>query len=144
MRKVSLTSLLWCFTLFLTACGGSSSHSPLQSIKINQQLAGPSAQFTATGIHVDRSQSTPLSVAWYQWTFTSSFLGGNPLYRLSGSPFLPQCTSGIGLTIMAVTPIDPHAPSNGSIPVGVFLDFAQGKTNNEAGFLAQTTQLNCP
>jgi hypothetical protein len=142
VSKLTLASLVGCIVVYFNGCGGNGNYT-LQSIRINQKVAAASSQFTATGIYSDGTQTTPLAVGWFQWTF-SSFLVGTPHYSLRNSPFLPQCASGTALTIMAVAPLDPHAQSSGTIPVGVFQDFALGKTNTEGGFVAGTIQQNCP
>jgi len=74
----------------------------------------------------------------------NSFLIGNPHYTLTKSAFLPQCTPGVALVVLAITPIDASASTSGTIQANVFQDFAAGKANNEDGFLASTAQLNCP
>jgi hypothetical protein len=115
----------------------------LQSIKIDQQMAVASPEFIATGMYSSGRQVTPLSAGWFDFPL-NSFLLGNPHYALTMSAFVPQCTAGTTLIVMAITPIDANASTSGTIPAAVFQDFAKGKTNNEDGFLATTTQLNCP
>ena len=142
MRKLTFGATLLFFGFLLNACGGSST-GKLQSVKINQQMAVAFPEFNATGIYSSGRQVTPLSVGWFDFPL-NSFLVGNPHYTLTKSAFLPQCTAGVALIVMAITPIDANASTSGTIPASVFQDFATGKTNNENGFLAATAQLNCP
>jgi len=142
VHKLILGATLLFFSFLLNACGGGSIGT-LQSIKINQQMAVAFPEFTATGIYSSGKQVTPLSAGWFAFPL-NSFLVGNPHYTLTKSAFLPQCTAGAALTVMAITPTDANASTTGTIPAAVFQDFATGKTNNEGGFLAATTQLTCP
>ena len=142
MSRLTLGAMLLFFGFFLNACGGGGIGS-LQSLKITSQVAVTSFQFTATGLYSSGKQLTPLSVGWFDFTF-NSFLVGNPHYTLTKSRFVPLCTSGEVLIVMAIAPVDPNASATGTVPTAVFQDFATGKTNNEGGFIAATTQINCP
>lgn len=141
MRKLTFSATLLLFGFLLNACGGGSIGT-LQSIKLNQQVVVASTQFTATGVYSSGKQLTPLSVGWFDFSL-NSFVVGNPHYSLTNSRFTPLCTSGTALIVMAIAPTAANAPVSGAIPVNVFQDFATGKTNNEGGFLAATTQITC-
>ncbi len=134
------------FTLVLARCGGTSRQ--LQSITISPLQATISqnnrAQFTAAGqFNTSPTNVTPLAVSWM---ITGP--GWDPIppsYNLTSQPFNPPC-NGAGSTyvIIAYAPVDPNAPSSGSMADQVFQDLVmKHTTSSEGGFVASTAQLNC-
>ncbi|HEX7893661.1 MAG TPA: hypothetical protein VF447_05665 [Terriglobales bacterium] len=143
MSRPVFAAFLLAAALLMVSCGGGTP-ATLQSLRINQQLTGASATFTATGIYSNGRQVTPTAVSWVNWSVTT-FVSGQPRYLLKSSPFVPPCSaSGAVSTVAAVAPMDPHAPSTGPIPANVWADLITGKTQSEGGFVGATAQLTCP
>lgn len=141
MLRVAWPSILFFTAAFLTSCGAE--NGKLESIRINRQ-PGAAAQFTATGIYSSGRQVTPLAVSWMTWDY-ATFVANQPNYRLTSSPYVPQCSgSGTGWTLAAFRPIDPSAPASGPIPASVLQDLVSGKASTESGFVATTLQVTCP
>ena len=127
---------LWALILILPvislilACGSSTSSSnrQLQSITINEVANGQQVQFTATGtFSAPPTTVSPLPVSW------SLDLPPRE-YTLTTEPYtFLQCESAgpYFLPIVAVAPVDPNAPSTGSIyPV--------------KNMIMQSAQITCP
>jgi hypothetical protein len=114
----------------ILACGSSTSSSnrQLQSITINEVANGQQVQFTATGtFSAPPTTVSPLPVSW------SLDLPPRE-YTLTTEPYtFLQCESAgpYFLPIVAVAPVDPNAPSTGSIyPV--------------KNMIMQSAQITCP
>lgn len=135
--------LLLVFAVVLSSCGGGSLGT-LRSIQINQQSAVDFPEYTATGTYSNGMQANGIAVSWVQWNFTT-FVVSTPHYLLTASPFLPQCAqAGSAFTLAAIAPADPQAPSNGDVPLNVWMDIVTGKAQSEGGFVGARVQITCP
>jgi hypothetical protein len=131
MNRLWFLILLLPVTSLTLACGsGSSSNSSrqLQAITIDEVVNGQQVQFTATGtFSASPTTVSPLPVSW------SLDLPPRE-YTLTTVPYtFLQCESAgpYFLPIVAVAPVDPNAPSSGSIyPV--------------KNMIMQSAQITCP
>jgi hypothetical protein len=105
----SLFLLLLAASLALN-CGGGSSNRQLQSITINGVGNCCEVALTATGTYsAPPTTVNPLPTSWYIQDPT----GG---YQLTTQSFVINCDSRPpGNTVTAMAPVDPNAPSSGSI-----------------------------
>ncbi|MGO9649792.1 MAG: hypothetical protein ACLPLR_20160 [Terriglobales bacterium] len=116
-------------TSLTLACGSSStSNRQLQSITINEVVNGQQVQFIATGtFSAPPTTVSPLPVSW-------SLDLPPRQYTLTTQPYtFLQCESAgpYFLPIVAVAPIDPNAPTSGSMyPV--------------SNMIMQSAQITCP
>ncbi|MGP0019311.1 MAG: hypothetical protein ACLPHP_12130 [Candidatus Sulfotelmatobacter sp.] len=105
VRRLSFAVLL----LGLTSSCGSGSNRQLQSISISVSNNVGQYSFVATGTYnTSPITVTPLPASWYSQDPT----GG---YQLTTQPFVAPCVVPHGTTVTAMAPVDPHAPSTGSI-----------------------------
>ncbi len=130
MNRLWSLILILPVTSLILACGsGSSSNNrQLQAITINEVANGQQVQFTATGtFSASPTTVSPLPVSW------SLDLPPRE-YTLTTEPYtFLQCESAgpYFLPIVAVAPVDPNAPSSGSIyPV--------------KNMIMQSAQITCP
>jgi hypothetical protein len=102
-------TLLLCLAASLaTGCGGSGSNRQLQSITISGVFNGGEVSFTATGTYnAPPTTVIPLATSWY----IQDPSGG---YSLTTQPFVVSCGWN-GLNVTAMAPVDPNAPSVGSV-----------------------------
>ena len=125
-------------SVVLTGCGSSNK---LQSISINQ-AAATAPKFVATGSFTNGTVISALPVSWVIRGPGIDQTGTG--YSLSTSPFFPVCViSGASYTVVAMAPVDPHAPTSGSVPTTVWDDLVSGKVTSEDGFVGTTAQLTC-
>jgi hypothetical protein len=95
----------------LTLACGSGSNRRLQSITINEVASGQQIQFVATGtFSATPTMVSPLPVSW-------SLAPPPPQYTLTSQPFTFQCKNAgpYASPVVAMAPLDPTAPSSGSI-----------------------------
>jgi len=90
------------------SCGSSGSNRQLQSIAIDGVSNGGQVSSIATGTYnASPTTVTPLPTSWY----IQDPSGG---YSLTTQPFEVSCGWN-GLTVTAMAPVDPNAPSSGSV-----------------------------
>lgn len=131
MNRLWALILLLFVTSLTLSCGSGSSGSnnrQLQSIAINEVVNGQQVQFIATGtFSAPPTTVSPLPVSW-------SLDLPPRQYTLTTEPYtFLQCESAgpYFLPIVAVAPVDPNAPSTGSIyPV--------------SNMVMQSAQITCP
>ncbi len=132
-------------SLFLAAtlaCG--SSNRQLQSIAITPTGAIEGnmiqLQFVAAGaFNTSPTAVNPLPVSWYVVPQDTA-----AVYTLTGQPFSIMCQTGS--SVIALAPMNPNAPSSGTIPTQVFQDLVINHTiTAEGGFVASNAQYAaCP
>jgi hypothetical protein len=104
------STLLMCLAASLAvSCGsGGGGDRQLQSITISGVSNGGQVSYTATGTYsAPPTTVTPLPTSWY----IQDPSGG---YSLTTQPFEVSCGWN-GLTVTAMAPVDPNAPSSGSV-----------------------------
>jgi hypothetical protein len=113
-------------------CGSSSRR--LQSITIYSP-GGSSTEVILYGSGAFNTSPTtinPLPVSWY---VVGPGLQPTATYSLGTQSFVFGC--GSGDTAVALAPVDPSAPNNGSIPAQAFQDLVIAHTeSSESGFVA--------
>lgn len=91
------------------SCGSSTRH--LQSISINSTVNGTLISYVATGTYNESPTTvTPLPTNWI-------ISASDSQYNLTTQPFVYDCanTNPVSGPVTAMAPVDPKAPSAGSI-----------------------------
>lgn len=134
--RIALTFSI--LSVVLISCGSSN---VLQSISINQTAAG-ATKFVATGTFANGAAIDPLPVNWV--ILGPAIDPPGTEYWLSAAPLFPVCLiKGAQYTVVAIAPVDPHAPKTGSVPMTVWDGLVSGKVKSEGGFVAATAQFTC-
>jgi hypothetical protein len=118
-RFLALLLLLFVCISSLT-CGSTGRH--LQSITISKTANGTQIEFGAGGTFSSSPTTVnPLAVAWSMGMFAPP--PKHYTYTLSAQLFVVDCTAtGSGpVVVSAVAPLNPNAPSSGTLPMSDML-----------------------
>lgn len=154
--RSSMQMLRRCFfaliilSLVISGIVGCGSSNRLQSISISPASAtaqSGQAQFTATGAFSNSPMAPmPVAVDWFSIPPPFDPPSSPVPYMLTSQPFTAKCSGFSGpITVIALAPMDPGAPAEGTILLGTFSDLVlRHNTTQEGGFVAATAQMTCP